>query len=314
MAHYAISSLVEDYAPLQKIFCFEFDRKEYSREEAGLRTLAVGAVTVRSAVTQEELDGIFAVLHLGGYDFHCVVTDRHSLKEFGEIEQKLLHSFAEGSTVNLLKIMDSVLGSETFAFKDLFTEERRKIGRLLLKDAIERARGHYQQIYEESREIVRLLVDLKIPMPEALRIAAKYVLSLRLRQAAAKLNDNAISRSELREVVAAVFREEAAEEDKVNLSELKEALEGAAFSKLMVYKAGGDEAAAEDASDFLGIAQDFRIDLDLWRLQNLFWELLNHEVRTSDKGLAVSRDLGTKLGFSPPVVQQRLAGGVGEGR
>jgi hypothetical protein len=157
---------------------------------------------------------------------------------------------------------------------------------------------------------MRLLVDLKIPMPESFRIAAKYVLSLRLRRVAAELNDNAISRSELREVVAAVFREAAAEEYKVELSELKEALERAAFSKLMVYKAGGDEAAAEDASDFLGIAQDFRIDLDLWRLQNLFWELLNHEVKTSEKGLAALIELGTKLGFGAAVIQEKMASRV----
>ncbi|HEY3129873.1 MAG TPA: DUF3536 domain-containing protein [Acidobacteriota bacterium] len=309
VAHYAISSLVEEYALRQRIYSFDFDRSDYRREEIGLRTLALGSVTARWAVTEDELDAVFAVLHLGGYDFHCAVTAAASLKERPLLQEKLFHSFVEDSTHDLLKAIDVTLGGETFAFKDLFTEERRKIGRLLLKDAVERARTHYRRIYEESQDVARLLVNLRIPMPNSLRIAAEYMLGLRLRHAAAQLKEDAISPVELRDISAAVFRESAALGCKVDLSVLKEALEQAAYLRLTAYRSSRDETKAQDAAGYLDIAEQLGVGLELWRLQNLFWQVLNDAREITEEGLALIAELADKLGFSRAVVHDRLLSG-----
>lgn len=304
LAHYAISSLVEEYEPDQRIFSFEFERNDYRRERTAARTLAVGGVNVRSTITGEELAGMFVVLHLGGYDFHCVVRER-PVGEYTELKKALFHSFAEDSTRSLLQVIDARVDGVSFELKDLFTDERRKIGRLLLKDAIERSREHYKRIHEESRDVMRLLASMNIPAPESLKRATEYVLSHTLDQACVDLKRDALSEAQLRETAASVFREADSLGCRVDSSSLKDALEHVAYSRLEAYRARGDESKALSAIHILRLAEELKVELDPWRLQNLVWELLSGRDVSSEHDGDLIRELAKKLKFNQRAIQPR---------
>ncbi len=277
LAHYGISSLVEEYAPKERIFSFQFERKDYRREKSASRTLAVGSVNVRSAITNEQLDGMFVVLYLGGYDFHCVVGGGLPIEDYEGLKDKLCRGLGEDSTRNLLHAIDAGVDGASFALKDLFNDERRKIGRMLLKDAIERSRDHYRRIYEESRDVMRLLASLKIPAPESLKRATEYVLSQRLEEACSELKRDSLSETQFSETASSVFREAESLGCKVDVSGLKEALGQLVYSRLEAYRAKRDPASVESAIHFLRLAERLGVGLGLWRLQNLYWELLLNE-------------------------------------
>lgn len=310
LAHYGISSLVEEYSPRQQIFSFEFERTDYVCEKTASRTLAVGAVNVRSAITREHLEGMFVVLHLGGYDFHCVVRELLPADEYSALKDELFRRFGEDSTRNLLQAIDTRIVADSFALKDLFIEERRKVGRLLAKDALERSREHYRRIYEESRDVMRLLASMSIPAPESLSRATEYVLTQRLEQACVELRQEALSEAQLSEVAASVFREADSLGCKVDLSGLKAALEQIVYSRLESYRAHRDDSKAESAIHFLQLAEHLGVGVGLWRLQNLFWELLNEPVEKSETGQALMDKLGNKLKFSERVVLVQLNAGT----
>ena len=309
LAHYGLSSLVEEYSPTQRIFSFDFDRQDYRREKNAARTLAVGAVNVRSTITGEQLDGLFVVLHLGGYDFHCAVRERLPEDALGDLKENLFRSFGDDSTRDLLQAIDASVAGESFALKDLFNDERRKIGRLLLKDALERSRDHYRRIYEESRDVMRLLMSINIPAPESLKRATEYVLTQRLEQSCAELKAEALSETQFSEAASSVLREGDLLGCKVNLSGLKEALEQMVYFRLEAYRANGDERAAESAIHFLRLAEQLNVDLDLWRLQNLFWELLSETRQKTETARALLNELGEKLNFSTQEVQKQFRAG-----
>jgi alpha-amylase/alpha-mannosidase (GH57 family) len=303
LAHYGISSLVEEYAPKQRIFSFQFERKDYRREKTGLRTLAIGAVSVRSAITNEELEGMFVVLHLGGYDFHCVVREGLPAEDYESLKDQLCRGLGEDSTRNLLHAIDAGVDGDIFALKDLFNDERRKIGRLLLKDALERSRDHYRRIYEESRDVMRLLASMKIPAPESLKRATEYVLSQRLEHACVELKQEALSEAQLSEAAASVFRESESLGCKVDVSGLKEALEQIVYARLDAYRTHRDAGSAESAIHFLRLAEQLGVGLDLWRLQNLFWELLNDLNSPAESTRALVTEVATKLNFSQRLIE-----------
>ncbi|MEK6320676.1 MAG: DUF3536 domain-containing protein [Acidobacteriota bacterium] len=303
LAHYGISSLVEEYSPRQRIFSFEFERMEYVREKIASRTLVIGAVNVRSVITREHLEGMFVVLHLGGYDFHCVVRRRLPDDEYDALKDELFRRFGEDSTRNLLQAIDANIIGDSFALKDLFNDERRKLGRLLLKDALERSRDHYRRIYEESRDVMRLLMSMKIPAPESLRRATEYVLTQTLEQACSDLKREALSETQLSEITSSVLREADSLGCKVDLSGLKEALEQIAYSRLEAYRAHRDEGKAESAIHFLRLAEQLNVGLGLWRLQNLFWELLSEAGEKAENSHALMDELGDKLNFSYAVAR-----------
>lgn len=303
LAHYGISSLVEEYSPRQRIFSFEFERTDYVCEKSASRTLAVGAVGVRSTITGEHLEGMFVVLHLGGYDFHCIVRELLPADEYDALKGELSRLFREDSTRNLLQAIDTRIVAVGFALKDLFIDERRKVGRLLAKDALERSRDHYRRIYEESSEVMRMLATMKIPAPESLRRATEYVLSQRLEQACAELKAGTLSETELSEAAASGFREADSLGCKIDVSGLKEALEQIVYSRLEAYRAHRDARNTESAIHFLRLAEQLGVGLGLWRLQNLFWELLNEAGANGETAEALMDELGDKLKFSKRAVQ-----------
>lgn len=310
LAHYAISSLVEEYSLRQRIFAFEFDRTDYVCEKTASRTLAIGAVNVRSTITNETLEAMFVVLHLGGYDFHCAVRERLPAAEYEALKAKLLRAFSEDSTRNLLQAIDTNIDGASFALKDLFLDERRKIGRLLMKDAVERSRAYYQRIYEESRDVMRLLAGMKIPAPDSLKRAAEYVLSQRIEQACSELKPESLSENELREFTASLLREADSLDCKVDLSSLKDALEQAVYWQLAAHNSSGNETNAESAIHFLRLAEELGVGLDLWRLQNLFWRLV-HQPRERRSARELLSQLAGKLMFSERILENagRDAGG-----
>ena len=237
------------------------------------------------------------VLHLGGYDFHCAVRERQFTDDQGALNEKLFRSLGDDSTRDLLQAIDASVAGESFALKDLFNDERRKIGGLLLKDALERSRDHYRRIYEESRDVMRLLMTMKIPAPESLRRAAEYVLTQKLEEACAELRREALSETQLSEVASSVVREADSLGCKVELSSLKEALEQIVYFRLEAYRADGDESTMESATHFLRLAEQLNVGVDLWRLQNLFWELLNEPREKTETARALMNELGDKLKF-----------------
>jgi hypothetical protein len=306
LGHYGISSLVEEYEPEQRIFSFHFERRDHRIEKLGGRTLAIGAVDVDSNTTREVLEGMFVVLHLGGYDFHCSVRERLPSSDYQELKEKLFGRFDEGSTRDLLQAIDARFDGDNFALKDLFRDERRKIGRLLLRDALDRSRDHYQHIYEESRDVMRLLASMKIPAPDSLKQAAEYVLTAKLEETVAELTEGEVSDVRLGEVVAVVLREASMIGCKVDLLRLKHAIERIVHSRLESYRASRDEARAESALLFLNLADRLEVRLDLWRLQNLFWSLLNEPAEKSAHGWSLIEELGDKLRFSEAMMRAKL--------
>jgi alpha-amylase/alpha-mannosidase (GH57 family) len=305
LAHYGISSLIEDYSPRQRIFSFEFERTDYVFEKVASRTLAVGAVSVLSRITGERLEGLFILLHLGGYDFHCAVGEMIPADRYEAVKDDLFHRFRDDSTRNLLQAIDSRVGGQSFALKDLFIEERRKIGRLLAKDALERSRDHYRRIYEESCDVMRLLASMKVPAPESLKRAAEYVLSQKLEKACVELKNGSLTETQLSEVTAAMFREAESLGCKVDVSVLKEALNQIVCARLEAYRVNRDAGSAESALKFLRLANHLRVELGLWRLQNLFWELLSKPSGITNS-IEVMTELGEKLRFSERLLRNKL--------
>ncbi|MGH7377761.1 MAG: DUF3536 domain-containing protein, partial [Candidatus Methylomirabilales bacterium] len=127
IAHYAISSLFEEYPEETRIYAFHCRRLDSRRETDGRATLAVGQVRVTSTLTAESEDATFAVLHFGGSDFHCSLRASPDLTGLEEIRQDLFAKFARQSLTEVVRGLDHHFESAYYTLRDLFLEERRKV-------------------------------------------------------------------------------------------------------------------------------------------------------------------------------------------
>jgi hypothetical protein len=117
------------------------------------------------------------------------------------------------------------------------------------------------------------------------------------------LRRETLSETQLSEAAASVFREAESLGCKVDVAGLREALEQLVYERLEAYRANRDAGSAESAIHFLLLAERLGVSLDLWRLQNLLWELLNETKDDAENDS--TRDLSERLKFSPSRVRTK---------
>jgi alpha-amylase/alpha-mannosidase (GH57 family) len=179
VAHYAISSLFNTYRVEQPLYCYAICQKDYQRQTLGSLTLALGHVQVTSDITQEKVNLSFAVLHLGGWDFHCGIMPFKSRPAYTRAKDQVWDAFSRASIAQTIVAINQYFGDYTFSLQDLFAEERHRIMQSLSQDTLHRLDQLYTQIYRENYGILMAFHRDRIDVPQELQVAAEIALSHR---------------------------------------------------------------------------------------------------------------------------------------
>ena len=205
-AHYAISSLFLDYratpsasnppAPSlsalvsadilptlhqQRLYCYTAYTEDYQLQHLGALALAVGQIRLVSDLTWETSHVVFAVLHLGSWDFHCCIQPFAGRLAYVEMKQSLFEVLAAGSAAHTILAMNRLLRDPaTFSLQDLFVEERHRLMRHLTEDVLNRLNQLYTQVYRVNYGVLMAFHRDGLPVPHELQVAAEVALSHRL--------------------------------------------------------------------------------------------------------------------------------------
>jgi alpha-amylase/alpha-mannosidase (GH57 family) len=178
-AHYAISSLFTTYQREQTLHCYLLRQQDYQRRTLGALTLALGQVQIMSEITQEKVSLAFAVLHLGGWDFHCGIQPFYSRPTYTRAKEHVLEAFNRASIAQAIVAINENFGKQTFSLQNLFAEERHRIMRLLSQDTLQRLDQLYTQIHRENYGVLMAFHRDRIAVPQELQVAAEIALSHR---------------------------------------------------------------------------------------------------------------------------------------
>jgi alpha-amylase/alpha-mannosidase (GH57 family) len=181
-AHYAISSLFTNYLRSQQLYCYTIEQHDYQLQRMGSMTLAIGQIQLTSGITQESVDYEFAVLHLGGDDFHCCISPFTGRREYEQIKLKLFKALQEASAATLILAMADVFGGAYFNLHHLFAEERHRILHLLAGETLMRLDQLYAQVYRDNYGILASFRRDGVSVPPELQVAADITLNNRLMQ------------------------------------------------------------------------------------------------------------------------------------
>lgn len=182
-AHYAMSSLFEDYAEKAGISCFTVGQEVYERADAGKVKVAVGRVKVSSGVTGEEKRLCFGVLHWGDHNLSGCVRECTDHEPDEAAVKEILETFCRAAFPETLQLLERHLGASTYSLRSLFRDEQRKILEIILESTLSDAVSVYRQVYENNAPLLRFLKDLNIAAPGAILTAAEHVLNASMRRA-----------------------------------------------------------------------------------------------------------------------------------
>ncbi len=165
LAHQAISSIYRTSEGRSRVYCYDLTTPDQSVLRQNGTHLALGLLRVRSHLTEEELEMIYAVLHFGGLDFHCRLRPFKGRKKYESFKVELLERYQSASLGEVYDRIKDYFGGSHYSLKDLFREERRRLIDLILN---ERLQEYYQQMGEWVRVdegVMKILVDWEVPIP-----------------------------------------------------------------------------------------------------------------------------------------------------
>ncbi|MBD2777191.1 DUF3536 domain-containing protein [Iningainema tapete] len=194
-AHYAITSLFANHRQetlnsfshgctyhhpyLKRIYCYTGNELDYQLQRMGSLTLVVGNLKLVSEITLESEHLVFAVLHLGGWDFHCCIQPFKGRRAYTQIKDKLFEAIQSASAAHTILVMTQVFGEEAFSLQNLFAEERHRLMGLLSQETLTRLDQLYTQAYRENYGVLMAFHRDGLPAPPELQVAAEIALGQR---------------------------------------------------------------------------------------------------------------------------------------
>jgi hypothetical protein len=186
-AHFAVSSLFQDYPNPAKVYCYAVERENGRTLRAGQARLLVGKASLTSERTGKTGLFAFGVLHFGDHNLNAgvkLLADRTTgREEYEAMSAEVAGAFEQGDLAQVIRRLDRYFGDVSYSLKSLFRHEQRRILDLILATRLDEAEGELHGIFLHHAPLMRFLKSLGTPLPKAFRAAAEHVLNVDLRRA-----------------------------------------------------------------------------------------------------------------------------------
>lgn len=168
VAHYAMTSLFEDYPEAVDIYCFSVRSLSYEIFDKDKERFAMGRVIIHSDLTCEEKEFSYVVLYFGGHDIYAGVSETLSGKDFIVVKKKLSKSFLGVRSRSALRIMRKNFEIGPFSLRHLFRDEQTKILYQMLDSSLFEVERSLREIHDHHYPIMQVIKQLNMPLPKVL--------------------------------------------------------------------------------------------------------------------------------------------------
>lgn len=313
-AHYAVSSVFEEYGEEAEIFSYRAFREDLLQSRSGQMMLAVGRVFIRSSITRKADWISFCNLYFGGHALNCGVRSFLGEEAYLAMKDEVISAFKEGDFAAIVRLMDLHFGMHNYSLKDLFRDEQRHVLQLIIAGTLQEFEEKFITLYEKSRSLMGFLRETGMPVPHRFMTTAETALNLRLQS---MFTADTVDISMLREVVDEIRSWNVGVDDVALEFVIRRRLEGA-MEALM---AEPENIELMTALHLLVEAiASLPIGVNLWQTQNMYWAMVQSrtaELRCCETGVCTPGswseailNLGQQLYFNVPSVLSAAKGAI----
>jgi len=285
-AHFAVSSLFEDYPEIIKLLSYTAKSKIYDKEDLGMQRLCIGKARIHSDISWEENMVSYAVLHFGDHNLIGGVRKHMGDEPFSTMRQEIKNNFLKSDIAKVIRLMDKHFGTHNYSLWDLFRDEKRKILNQILEPTLKEIEDSYRRIYEYHLPIMQVMKEKRIPLPKTLAATVEFVVNLDLQK---ELEREELDIERLQDLVEET-KKWALQLDKTTLGFLA----SQKINKLMerLSEIIGDISPLKTSEAVLRILEyvslletieavfrtldELHLELDLWRAQNIYFAISKH--------------------------------------
>jgi alpha-amylase/alpha-mannosidase (GH57 family) len=269
-AHYAVSSLFEEYGENTRIYCYDVGRTDYRSSRQGKLRAVLGQANVTSEITWESDKITFGVLHLADHSVIGGVRRFQGEEAYRVLDQELEKALGSGDLADLVRLFDKNFSSGTYTLRLLFRDEQRKILGIILEEATNEARSLYRNFHDEHAHLIRFVTDLGVPLPRRFRLAVDFTLNSDLLDA---FSADDVDLKKSREILEEI-RRTGVKPDAVTLEfALRRTIERLFAQFVAEPTKPGLLSRLEETID---LVQSLPFGVRLWEAQNTYYEMMRN--------------------------------------
>ncbi|MBV8887858.1 MAG: DUF3536 domain-containing protein [Chroococcidiopsidaceae cyanobacterium CP_BM_RX_35] len=261
----------------RRVYCYTVQQLDNQLQRLGPLTLSLGQVRLVSEITWESEHLVFAVLHLGGSDFHCCIQPFSGRRTYSQLKDKLFEALHQASAAHTIVTMTQLFGDQSFNLQNLFAEERHRIMQLLSQETLTRLDQLYTQVYRDNYGVLMAFHGDELPVPQELQVAAEIALGHRclslVRALEQEIDESQLSLNYLAELEA-MATEVKNLHCRLDLPEAKHTMEQLILRSLWQLlhdpNAATLEAEIQRLERFINVGDQLNLNLCLDRAQELY--------------------------------------------
>ena len=270
VAHYAISSIFSSFSEDTELFCYNVRRISYDIYTSGRGRLAIGLVHIASAITGQQRDYSFAVLHFGDQNITAAVKayDETEVEGFYKFALEAADQVLRANFPEVIRMLDRYYGHVDYSLTSLFTDEQRRIIQLILNSTLWNIESSLTTIYEDHASLLHFLSQAGLPKPPALTLAAGFAVNAGLRRA---LEGDPIDQANLRSFLS-LAKADQVQLETATLSYIADQRMKRAMIELQM--SAGSLEMLDRALNLARTLTELPFELNLWQAQNIWYETL----------------------------------------
>jgi alpha-amylase/alpha-mannosidase (GH57 family) len=300
-AHYAISSIFRQYEPRTRIFSFTVEDEARDLFSSGKTRLVIGRTKLISEITGEFDTLSYAFLYMGEHNLTGGVRQFESSEAHDGMAKEVKAAYDTSDFPETIRVIDRHFGQAAYSLTSLFKDEQRRILDEILSSTREDLESRFRLITERYEPLVRFLQGLGAPSPPALETVFDMVLHSDIRQ---QIQAEQTNLDRLRGLLQAGSAHNGRVLDAEISFVVKNKLE-----RLMQDLADRPHEIEriQSLQRFLETVMPVLPGLNLWRVQDIYWEMLQkvapqfqqqaQEQDSAREWLNHFASLGEQLGF-----------------
>lgn len=289
---WAVSSIYQDFEDEEDVYCYTVKRNDYKRVSKGNSNFIVGNIEIRSKVTLQKSNLVFALMQYAGGDFHCAIKEFSNNNEYQDLKVSLIKTFMLSPITEIIRALDEKFGKEYFTLKDIFIEERKKILQILLKDKLAKFAETYKDMYEDGKGSIYHMQNLGLEIPNEFKISAGYALSSRFNDLLEN-TDGFVEENVIQQIVDINY-----EAKKINI-EIDKTQSNQLFSKKVITNLkrltkSFEVQQADAIIDLFDIIGKLDLQIDIAEAQNIYFNKIYHrigDILSNNKGNPSEREV-----------------------
>jgi hypothetical protein len=179
-AHYAVFSLFRDARDNSEIYCYNINGVGLEFKEIGPHKIVTGKAAVRSQITGEKAEVIFAMAHFGGHNIIGGVRPSGEKNLLKKIKDEIIPVFMKGDISGTVIAIKNNFDKHDYSLWHLFKDQQREIIDQVLDDTIEDVDKSFRSIKERHYSVINAVKQMGIPLPKMVSTIINTVINIDL--------------------------------------------------------------------------------------------------------------------------------------